>query len=48
MYQRSRRSVVAAALALTASRTLVNDAETTWQLARVSLARAVGSVTTLR
>jgi outer membrane protein len=40
--------VVNAALALTASRTLVNDAETTWQLARVSLARSVGSVTTLR
>jgi outer membrane protein len=40
--------VVNASLALTASRTLVNDAETTWQLARVSLARATGSVTTLR
>jgi outer membrane protein len=40
--------VVNASLALTASRTLVNDAETGYQLARVSLARAVGSVTTLR
>ena len=40
--------VVNASLALTASRTLVNDAETAYQLARVSLARAVGSVTTLR
>jgi len=40
--------VVNASLALTASRTLVNDAETTWQLARVSLARAIGTVTTLR
>lgn len=40
--------VVNASLALTASRDLVNDAETTWQLARVSLARAVGGVTTLR
>lgn len=40
--------VVNASLALTASRTLVNDAETTWQLARVSLARSIGSVTTLR
>ena len=40
--------VVNASLALTASRTLVNDAETTWQLARVALARATGTVTTLR
>jgi len=40
--------VVNASLALTASRTLVNDAETAYQLARVSLARAVGSVTALR
>ena len=40
--------VVNASLALTASRTLVNDAETAYQLARVSLARAVGSVTTIR
>ena len=39
--------VVNASLALTASRTLVNDAETAYQLARVSLARATGSVTTL-
>lgn len=40
--------VVNASLALTASRTLVNDAETAYQLARVSLARAIGGVTTLR
>jgi outer membrane protein TolC len=40
--------VVNASLALTASRTLVNDAETAYQLARVSLARATGSVTTLK
>jgi len=40
--------VVNASLALTSSRTLVNDAETAYQLARVSLARATGSVTTLR
>jgi outer membrane protein TolC len=40
--------VVNASLALTSSRTLVNDAETGYQLARVSLARAIGSVTTLR
>jgi outer membrane protein TolC len=40
--------VVNASLALTASRTLVNDAETAYQLARVSLARATGSVTSLR
>ncbi len=40
--------VVNASLALTSSRTLVNDAETGYQLARVALARAVGSVTTLR
>ena len=40
--------VVNASLALTASRTLVNDAETAYQMARVSLARATGSVTTLR
>jgi outer membrane protein TolC len=40
--------VVNASLALTASRTLVNDAETAYRLARVSLARATGSVTTLR
>src|SRR4051812_30372846 len=40
--------VVNASLALTASRTLVNDAETAYQLARVSLARAIGSVTTLK
>jgi outer membrane protein len=40
--------VVNASLALTASRTLVNDAETAFQLARVSLAHAVGSVTTIR
>jgi outer membrane protein len=40
--------VVNASLALTASRTLVNYAETCYQLARVALARAVGSVTTLR
>jgi len=40
--------VVNASLALTSSRTLVNDAETLYQLARVLLARATGSVTTLR
>lgn len=40
--------VVNASLALTSSRTLVNDAETAYQLARVSLARATGSVTTLK
>jgi outer membrane protein len=40
--------VVNASLALTASRTLVNDAETAYQLARVSLARATGSVTTIK
>src|ERR1700736_285293 len=40
--------VVNASLGLTASRTLVNDAETGYQLARVSLARATGSVTQLR
>jgi outer membrane protein len=40
--------VVNASLALTSARTLVNDAETAYQLARVSLARATGSVTTLR
>jgi outer membrane protein len=40
--------VVNASLALTSSRTLVNDAETLYQLARVSLARATGSVTTIR
>jgi outer membrane protein len=40
--------VVNASLALTASRSLVNDAETAYQLARVALARATGSVTTLR
>ena len=40
--------VVNASLALTQSRTLVNDAETAYQLARVALARATGSVTTLR
>jgi outer membrane protein len=40
--------VVNASLALTASRTFVNDAETAYQLARVSLARATGSVTTLK
>ena len=40
--------VVNASLALTSSRTLVNDAETAYQLARVALARATGSVTTLR
>ena len=40
--------VVNASLALTQSRELVNDAETAYQLARVSLARATGSVTTLR
>jgi outer membrane protein TolC len=40
--------VVNASLALTSSRTLVNDAETAYQLARVSLARATGSVTTIR
>jgi len=40
--------VVNASLALTSSRTLVNDAETAYQLARVSLARATGSVTALR
>jgi outer membrane protein TolC len=40
--------VVNASLALTASRTLVNDAMTAYQLARVALARATGSVTTLR
>ena len=40
--------VVNASLALTSSRTLVNDAETAYQLARVSLARAIGSVTTIR
>jgi outer membrane protein TolC len=40
--------VVNASLALTASRTLVNDALTAFQLARVSLARATGSVTSLR
>src|SRR3954470_22298360 len=40
--------VVNASLALTSSRTLVNDAETAYQLARVALARATGTVTTLR
>ena len=40
--------VVNASLALTSSRTLVNDAATAYQLARVSLARATGSVTALR
>lgn len=40
--------VVNASLALTSSRTLVNDAETLFQLARVALARATGSVTTLK
>ncbi|MGH7652893.1 MAG: TolC family protein [Gemmatimonadaceae bacterium] len=40
--------VVNASLALTASRTLVNDAESAYQLARVSLARATGSVTKLK
>jgi outer membrane protein TolC len=40
--------VVNASLALTASRTLVIDAETAYDLARVSLARATGSVTSLR
>jgi outer membrane protein len=40
--------VVNASLALTSSRTLVNDAETLYQLARIALARATGSVTTLR
>jgi outer membrane protein len=40
--------VVNASLALTSSRTLVNDAETLYQLARVSLARATGSVTNLK
>jgi len=40
--------VVNASLALTSSRTLVNDAETLYQLARVALARATGSVTGLR
>ncbi|MDP9201359.1 MAG: TolC family protein [Gemmatimonadota bacterium] len=40
--------VVNASLALTASRTLVNDTEAAYQLARVSLARATGSVTTLK
>ncbi|MGH7603004.1 MAG: TolC family protein [Gemmatimonadaceae bacterium] len=40
--------VVNASLALTGSRTLVNDAETAYQLARVSLARATGSVTKLK
>ena len=40
--------VVNASLALTSARTLVNDAETLYQVARVALARATGSVTTLR
>ena len=40
--------VVNASLDLTFSRTLVNDAETAYQLARVSLAHAVGSVTAIR
>jgi outer membrane protein len=40
--------VVNASLALTSSRMLVNDAETLYQLARVALARATGTVTTLR
>lgn len=40
--------VVNASLALTSSRMLVNDAETLYQLARVALARATGSVTTIR
>jgi outer membrane protein len=40
--------VVNASLALTSARTLVNDAETLYQMARVALARATGSVTTLR
>jgi hypothetical protein len=39
---------VNASLGLTASRTLVNDAATAYQLARVSLAHATGSVTKLR
>jgi outer membrane protein len=40
--------VVNASLGLTSSRTLVNDALNAFQLARVSLARATGSVTSLR
>jgi outer membrane protein TolC len=40
--------VVNASLALTTSRSLVIDAETAWDLARVSLARATGSVTAVR
>ena len=40
--------VVNAALALTTSRSLVIDAETAYDLARVSLARATGSVTAIR
>jgi len=40
--------VVNASLALTSARTLVNDAQTLYQMARVALARATGSVTTLR
>ena len=40
--------VVNASLALTASRTLVNDAMTAYQLARVALARATGTVTLLQ
>jgi outer membrane protein TolC len=39
--------VVNASLGLTASRTLVNDAMTAYELARVALARATGSVTQL-
>ena len=44
----SNADVVNASLALTLSQTFLNNAEASYQLARVSLARATGSVTTLR
>ena len=44
----SNADVVNASLALTLSQTFLNDAEASYQLARVSLAKATGSVTSLR
>jgi outer membrane protein len=44
----SNADVVNANLALTLSQTFVNDAQAAYQLARVSLARATGSVTSIR
>jgi outer membrane protein TolC len=44
----SNADVVNASLALTLSQTFLNNAEALYQLARVSLAKATGSVTTLR